>query len=92
MRTYKPQQLLPSAADASKWSAPSMRESDQAMKRFQSLALCGLAWTPFALSPLCPKPKGTVKNVSNALADIRGYRPLRFCILKHTIGVIKDNV
>lgn len=61
-------------------------------KRFQSLALCGLAWTPFALSPLGPKPKGRVKNVSNALADIRSYRPLRFCSLEHTTGVIKGNV
>lgn len=38
MHTYKSQQLLPSAADASKWPGPAAKESDHTLKYFLSLA------------------------------------------------------
>lgn len=59
---------------------------------FPESSLVWLSMNPIRIVTSSPKPKGTVKNVSTALADIRGYRPLRFGSLEHTIGVIKGNV
>lgn len=70
------------------------RPDDEA---FPESSLVWLRVNPIRIVTSSPKPKGTVKNVSDGWADIRGYRSLRLCSLplsslKHTIAVIKGNV
>lgn len=63
MHTYKSQQLLLSAADASKWPGATAKEADQTLKCFSASSLVRLLHEPpFALSPLGPNQKGLLKN------------------------------
>lgn len=64
---------------------------------FPDFSLVWLSVNPIRIVTSSPKPKGTVKNVCNGWADIRGYRSLRrrslpLSSLKHAIAVIKGNV
>lgn len=97
MHTYKPEQLLPSAADVSRMVRPFNERAWADDEAFPESSLLWLSMDPIRIVTSSPKPKGTVKNVSNGPAGIRGYRSLRLCSLslsslKHTIWLIKGNV